>query len=54
MKVLSKVLEGIGFASLMVGGAAMDSVSMVFPITLAMVGLGILFLGWHIDEEYVS
>ena len=53
MKVLSKALMSIGFASMMMGGAGMDDPS-VIPFVLLFAGMGILFTGYYLDAEYVS
>lgn len=52
MKILSKVLEGIGVVALFVGGGAMDNAPMIVPFVIAVAGVGIAYLGAQIEEVY--
>lgn len=55
MKIILKLMQGIGVMAMMIGGGAMDSESLIIPCILAFGGIGVAYLGWRIEEyEYVS
>lgn len=51
MKATAKIMEFIGIVLLFIGGGAMDSASMVVPMVMAFVGMGIAFAGAALDEQ---
>lgn len=53
MRILAKVSEAIGITMLFVGGAAMDSPSLIAPVVMAFTGIAIAFAGVAIEERYV-
>lgn len=53
MRKLAKVAEAIGITMLFIGGAAMDSPSIVAPVVIAFSGLVIAFAGISIEGRYV-
>lgn len=53
MKVLAKVMESVGLIMLFIGGASMDSASLVIPIIMAFAGMAIAWGGVEIEEAYV-
>ena len=54
MKKISLIFECVGFTIMMIGGASMDNPSIILPLIMTFGGLGILSIGWWIDEEYAS
>lgn len=50
MKVLLKSVQCIGFVLLGIGGGAMDSTSIVIPMIMAFVGLGMTIAGLKMEE----
>ena len=53
MKILAKVMESVGAAMFLMGGAAMDSNSLVIPIIMVLAGLVLAWNGVSIEEAYV-
>lgn len=54
MRIFSRVLEGIGFVMLMLGGAGMDNASLILPVIIVFSGIGVMTAGWRLDEEYTQ
>lgn len=52
MKILSRVLEGIGFTSLLLGGSGMDNPSIIIPLIFVIAGIGIMAAGMRLDYEF--
>ena len=52
MKILTRGLIGVGFILMMLGGAGMDSASLVVPMIMAFSGVGMLVAGGSIEELY--
>lgn len=52
MKLISKALEAIGMTSMLVGGCSMDSPSIIIPMIMAFVGVGVMLTGMYLDEAY--
>lgn len=52
MKRLSYFLKFIGIMTLFIGGAGMDSTSIIAPIVMVVCGLLIALIGEHISEVY--
>ena len=52
MKILTRGLIGVGFILMMLGGAAMDNPTLI-PMLMAFGGLGICYVGYVIEQEYV-
>ena len=50
MTRIARVTECIGFLMIMLGGGAMDSASLVGPITMAMIGCALLWTGAKMEE----
>lgn len=51
MRSFLKATKYIGFALLGLGGGTMDSASVVIPIIIAFVGLGIIVIGSTMEER---
>ena len=52
MKILTKILISIGFILVMVGGAGMDSPSILLPVIMAFGGLGIMAAGRGLEDAF--
>lgn len=50
LKITAKIMEGVGFMSMMLGGAGMDNDSILLPLIMAFGGIGIMVAGCQIDE----
>ena len=53
MKILAKVMMGVGVFVVLFGGGGMDSQSIVAPILMILLGVGLIYAGNKIDEDYV-
>jgi hypothetical protein len=53
MKILAKVMMGAGIVAVLLGGGGMDSQSLVAPIMMIILGVGLIYTGNKIDEDYV-
>ena len=52
MKVLARVMSSIGFVLILLGGAGMDSASLVMPIVMILVGIVMMWNGMALEGEY--
>lgn len=52
MKFLAKGMMGIGIAAFFIGASGMDDPSIAL-IVIILAGMGLIFLGNKIDEEWV-
>lgn len=52
MKGLFKAMQAIGITLVLVGGAGMDSASIVVPVIMAFGGLGIMAAGRGLEDAY--
>ena len=50
LKITAKIMEGVGFMSMMLGGSGMDNDSILLPLIMAFGGIGIMAAGCQIDE----
>lgn len=53
MKILGKVMMGVGVVAVLFGGGGMDSQSLLVPIMMVILGVGLIYAGNKIDEEWV-
>lgn len=53
MKILAKVMMGAGIVAVLLGGGGMDSQSLVAPIMMIILGVGLIYTGNRIDEDWV-
>ena len=53
MKILAKVMMGAGIVAMLLGGGGMDSQSLLAPIMMIILGVGLIYTGNKIDEDYV-
>lgn len=53
MKILAKVMMGAGIVAVLLGGGGMDSQSLLAPIMMIILGVGLIYTGNKIDEEWV-
>jgi hypothetical protein len=53
MKILAKVMMGAGIVAVLLGGGGMDSQSLVAPIMMIILGVGLIYTGNKIDEEWI-
>lgn len=53
MKILAKVMMGVGVVAVLFGGGGMDSQSLVAPIMMIILGVGLIYTGNRIDEDWV-
>jgi hypothetical protein len=53
MKILAKVMMGAGIVAVLLGGGGMDSQSLLAPIMMIILGVGLIYTGNKIDEDYV-
>ena len=51
MKRLASIAECIGFMSILIGGAAMDSNNLTLPIVTVLVGAALLLAGASMEEH---
>ena len=52
MKYLIRAFMGIGFIATLIGIGAMDSESIIVPICVTCLGIGMLAFGGYIDSYY--
>lgn len=52
MKILAKIMMGAGFCIMLTGMAGMDSESVIVPIVMAFVGIGIVAFGGYLESYY--
>lgn len=52
MKILARVMSTIGFVLVLLGGGGMDSVSLVMPIVMILVGIVMMWNGIALEGEY--
>lgn len=52
MKYLIRGFMGIGFVATLMGMGAMDSASVVVPICITALGIGMLAFGGYLDSYY--
>ena len=53
MKILAKVMMGAGIVAVLLGGGGMDSQSLLVPIMMIILGVGLIYTGNKIDEEWI-
>lgn len=53
MKKFAKVMMAIGTVAFLVGASGMDSPSIFAPLMMVFGGIGLIYAGNKIDEEYV-
>lgn len=53
MKIFGKVMMLIGLVVFLLGAGGMDSPSLFAPIVMILAGMGLIFAGNRIDEEWV-
>jgi len=52
MKYLIRSFMGIGFVAMLFGAGAMDSNSIIAPILITILGIGMFALGGYLDSYY--
>lgn len=52
MKYLIRAFMGIGFVAMLFGAGAMDSSSIIAPIMITILGIGMFALGGYLDSYY--
>lgn len=50
MKILGKVMMGVGVVAVLFGGGGMDSQSLLVPIMMVILGIALIYTGNKIDE----
>jgi len=53
MRILGKGLMFVGVLIFFFGAGGMDSPSLFAPIVMVLVGMGLIYAGNKIDEEFV-
>lgn len=53
MRILGKGMMFIGFLVFFFGAGGMDSPSLFAPIVMVLAGIGLIYAGNKIDEEFV-
>ena len=53
MKILGKVMMFAGVLVFLFGAGGMDSPSLFAPIMLVLLGIGLIYTGNKIDEEWI-
>ena len=53
MKILAKGIMGAGVVAVLFGGGGMDSQSLVAPLMMIILGVGLIYIGNRIDEDYL-
>ena len=53
MKIFGKAMMIIGLIVFLIGAGGMDSPSLFAPIVMVLAGMGLIFAGNKIDEEWV-
>jgi len=52
MKFLIRAFMSIGFIAVLCGGGAMDSDSLIVPIMVVALGIGMVAFGGYLDSYY--
>ena len=52
MKILAKGMMFIGVAAFFIGASGMDSPALFAPIVMILSGMGLIYTGNRIDEEW--
>lgn len=52
MRQFYKVLSGIGFTAILVGGGAFDSASTILPLMIVLIGIALYVIGTKVGELY--
>jgi len=52
MKILIRSFMSIGFLIMLVGAGAMDSESVIVPLLMTFLGVGMVAFGGYIDSYY--
>jgi hypothetical protein len=52
MKYLIRSFMGIGFVAMLLGLGAMDSTSVIVPVCITALGIGMLAFGGYIESYY--
>lgn len=50
MSRIAQIILGTGFMLTLIGGAGMDSESIVVPFAMAMVGIALMWIGGKMEE----
>lgn len=53
MKIIAKIMMFIGVVAFFLGASGIDNPSIVAPIVLIVSGMGVIYTGNRIDEEFV-
>ena len=52
MKYLIRTFMGIGFVAMLFGAGAMDSNSIIAPLMITILGIGMFALGGYLDSYF--
>lgn len=52
MKRFFRAISGIGFVAVLIGGGAMSSPSLIVPIAIIFIGIGLYAFGTYMEEQY--
>ncbi len=53
MKIFAKVTMAVGVVAVLLGGGGMDSQSLITPILMIFLGMGLIYIGSKIDGDYL-
>ena len=52
MKIFGKIVMVIGLIVFLIGAGGMDSPSLFAPVVMILAGMGLIYTGNRIDEEW--